>query len=57
MSKDGVCMSVDICLHTFVMNTCRLKLLLSSVYGGVGDMLSIATGNCFLDLTQYGRFF
>lgn len=43
MNKDGICISVGIYLHTFVMNTCRLKPLFSSVYGGVGDMLDIAT--------------
>lgn len=29
---------------------------ISSAYGGVGDMLDIATGNFLLDLTHYGSF-
>lgn len=54
--KNSICISVGIYLCTFVMNTCRLKPLFSSVYGGVGDTIDITTGNFLLDLTHYGRF-
>lgn len=48
----AMCVSGHNYLCPFVINTCRLKTLLFSVYGGVDYMLH--TTNLLLDLTRYG---